>query len=128
MKTKWIKKVGFLSLLVLSFFLSGYVVDLQPLTVTEMEGISRSAAFTNNQEIQQYREGKFFEAFVSFMAASGIDKNFWEAHYNCAVALVALGRLEEALHHLELSLQIDPDSLETLRFYSSLLPKVKGNA
>ncbi len=113
------------ALIVLSFFLSGYVVDLQPLFVIEEEAGSKIAAQMNNLGVQQYREGKFQEALAHFILASEKDETLGAYHYNCAVAFVAMGRFEEALEHLDMSKEIDPDNTKTIDFYSGLLDKVR---
>lgn len=113
-----------LILLVFSFFLSGFVIELLPQTVIEEEAGSKMAAQINNRGIAQYREGKLSDALNSFIAASEMDGTSWQPHYNCAVALVAMKRPNEALHHLELSKEIDPLNPMTLKFYTSLLRKV----
>ena len=118
------KKGGFLILLVLSFFLSGFVIELQPQTVIEEEASSKMAAQINNRGVWQYKEGKFSEALANFVGASEMDATLWQPHYNCAVALVAMRRPNEALYHLGLSKEIDPLNPVTLKFYTSLLQKV----
>lgn len=113
------------ALIVLSFFLSGYVVDLQPLFVIEGEAASKIAAQTNNLGVQQYREGKFQEALGNFILASEMDETLGAYHYNCAVVFVAMNRFKEALEHLEMSKEIDPDNTKTIDFYTNLLEKVR---
>lgn len=113
------------ALIVLSFFLSGYVVDLQPLFVIEGEAGSKVAAQMNNLGVQQYREGKFQEALGNFILASEMDETFGVYHYNCAVVFVAMNRFKEALEHLEMSKEIDPDNTKTIDFYTNLLEKVR---
>ncbi len=115
------------AMIVLSFFLSGYVVDLQPLLVIEEEAGSKIAAQMNNRGVQQYRGGKFQEALASFILASEMDETLGAYHYNCAVAFVAMSRLEEALDHLSLSKEIDPDNPKTIDLYTGLLEKVRRN-
>lgn len=116
---------GLAALIVLSFFLSGYVVDLEPLFVIEEEAGSKVAAQMNNLGVQQYREGKFQEALGNFIIASEMDETLGAYHYNCAVAFVAMSRLEEALEHLGLSKEIDPDNTKTIDFYTGLIEKVR---
>lgn len=117
--------IALAALIVFSFFLSGYVVDLQPLFVIEEEAASEIAAQTNNLGVQQYREGKFQEALGNFILASEMDETLGAYHYNCAVAFVAMNRFKEALEHLGMSKEIEPDNTKTIEFYTSLLEKVQ---
>jgi len=118
------ENVGFATLLALSFFLSGYMIDLHPQIVAKGEAGSVVAAEVNNRGVDFYRDGKFHEALGAFIAASEMDETVWQPHFNCAVALAAMGKLEKALLHLELSMEIDPDNRLSLDFYQDLLNKV----
>lgn len=122
------KKWVFSALIVSTLFMAGFVTDLQPIMVTEEDGVSESVTQLNNEGVRLFKEGRFSEALTHFIAAAGIDELFWEAHYNCAVALVAMEEPEEALRHIELSRTIDPENLKTFEFYLSLLEKVNQNA
>lgn len=128
MKPVCMKWICVVSLLVLSFFLSGFVVDFQPQTIPENEGGSDMAVQLNNRGVKLFEERKFSAALASFLTASQMDRTLWQFHFNCAVALVAMGRLEEALSHLELSMDIDPDNPLAVKFYKDLRKKVNGAA
>lgn len=128
MKARQIRWVAAAAMIVLSLLLSGFVVELKPLTVTEGEGISKRAVQINNHGIKRYEEGKFHEALSAFVVASELDQAFWQAHYNCAVASTALGKFEEALRHLKHSGEIHFDNPLIAALYTSLLQKVNGNA
>ncbi len=122
------KKWALSVLIVSTLFISGFVTDLQPIMVTEEDGISESVTQLNNEGVRLFRGGKLSEALGRFNAAAEIDELFWEAHYNCAVALVAMEKPEEALRHIKLSRTIDPKNLKILEFYLSLIEKVNQNA
>lgn len=125
MKPKRIKWLGVIGLVIISFFLTGFVVDLQPQPVPEEEVVSARAAHLNNRGVDLYRQGKIPEALSNFIVASEMDETFWQGHYNCAVALIAMGNLREALHHLELSIEIDPENPVTQRLYEDLYWRVE---
>ncbi|MFQ5580880.1 MAG: hypothetical protein ACE5FZ_09725 [Nitrospiria bacterium] len=122
------KKIIFCTLIVSVFFATGFVIDLQPILVTEADGVSESVSQLNNEGVHLYKKGRFSEALIQFSAAAEIDALFWEAHYNCAVALVAMKKPEEALRHIELSRAIEPENMKTIEFYLSLLEKVNQSA
>ncbi|MFQ5949591.1 MAG: tetratricopeptide repeat protein [Nitrospiria bacterium] len=122
------KRLGVAMMVVSSIFLVGFMTDVEPIAVTVEEGVSEKAVKVNNRGVDLFKEGKLVEAFANFVTAAEIDELFWEAHYNCAVALLAMGKPEEALHHLELSLAIDPEKSETIQFYNNLLEKIRLNA
>lgn len=74
------------------------------------------AAHLNNW-VELYRQGKIQEALSNFIVASETDDTFWQGHYNCAVALIKMRNLREALHHLEMSIEIDPENPVSQRLY-----------
>ena len=128
MKSLHLKWAALASLLVLFLFTSGFVSDFSPQTVPEEEGISEEARQLNNQGVAFYFDRKLPEALGSFVMAASLDKHFWQGHYNCAIVLAAMGKPEEAIHHLDLSLDIDPYNPMTLAFYIDLLDKVDRGA
>lgn len=117
--------IGLAGLLVLSFGLSGYLADPQPLFVLEEDAGSKAAAHLNNAGVEQYKEGKLQEALADFIVASEMDETLGQYHYNCAVAFTAMGRFQDALNHLEMSKEIKPDDPRTIDFYTGLLEKAR---
>jgi tetratricopeptide (TPR) repeat protein len=118
---KWAALGGALALFL---FASGFVSDFWPQAVPQEEGISEEARRLNNQGVELYRERKLPEALASFATAASLDRRFWQGHYNCAVVLAAMGKPEEALRHLDLSLDVDPYNPMTLAFYVDLVGKI----
>lgn len=127
MRRGTLRPLGLVVLLIVAIFLSGFVIDVKPQTVFEGEA-EAVAAELNNQGVKLYEEQKYNQALANFVTASALDTGFWQGHYNCAVVLVAMGRLEEALHHLELSMEIDPWNPRILSFYRDLSQKVNRTA
>lgn len=125
MKPRWINRAGWVGLVIASFFLTGFVADLQPQPVREKEVVFAQAAHFNNRGVELYRQGSIQEALANFIIAADMDDTFWQGHYNCSVALIAMGKLEEALHHLEMSIEIDPENPMALHLYEDLLWKVE---
>ncbi|HIE66034.1 MAG: hypothetical protein ABGX83_04905 [Nitrospira sp.] len=121
---KWVLGI----LIVSTLFVAGLVSDMQPLMVAAEDGVSESVAQLNNEGVRLFKKGRFSEALTRFVASAEIDELFWEAHYNCALALVAMKKPEEALRHIELSLTVDPENLKVIEFYLNLLDKVNQNA
>ena len=124
MKTKWIKGMTAAGLVVFSFLLSGYMPALEPQSVLVEEAASPMAAHLNNRGVERYKQGQLQEALANFIIAAEMDETIWQGHYNCAVALIAAGKLREALHHLSLSMEIKPDNPLALRLYEDLLWRV----
>jgi len=120
MKPRQIRWPGIIGLLIVSFFLAGFVVNPAPEPVSEEEVVFAQAAHFNNRGVELYRQGKIQEALSNFIVASEMDDTFWQGHYNCAVALITMNNLREALHHLELSMEIDPENPVTQRLYEDL--------
>jgi tetratricopeptide (TPR) repeat protein len=125
MKPKRMKGLGAIGWVLVSFFLMGFVVDLQPQPVPEEEVVLARAAHLNNRGVELYRQGKIQEALSNFIVASEMDDTFWQGHYNCAVALIAMRNLREALHHLALSIEIDPENPVAQRLYEDLYWRVE---
>lgn len=125
MKPKRIKWLGAIGWVIISFFLTGFVLDFQPQPVPVEEVVFAQAARLNNRGVELYRQGKIQEALSNFIVASEMDDTFWQGHYNCAVALIAMRNLREALHHLELSIEIDPENPVSRRLYEDLYWRVE---
>jgi tetratricopeptide (TPR) repeat protein len=128
MKSLQMKWATLGSLLIFFLLTSGFVSDYWPQTVSEEEGVLEEARQLNNQGVAFYHDRKLPEALASFVMAASLDKHFWQGHYNCAIVLAAMGKTEKALHHLDLSLDIDPYNPMTLAFYIDLLDKVNRGA
>ena len=128
MKPKRMSRVVWVGLAIFSFFLAGFVVDLRPQPVLEKEVVFSQAAHFNNRGVALYQQGQLQEALANFIIAAELDDTFWQGHYNCSVALIATGNLKEALHHLEMSLEIDPENPIALRLYEDLFWKVNARA
>ncbi|MCG3116383.1 MAG: hypothetical protein LLH30_11950 [Candidatus Manganitrophus sp. SA1] len=128
MKSKRSHRLGVAGLVIVSFFLIGFVAALQPEPVPEEEVVFAQAAHLNNRGVELYRQGKIQEALSNFIVASEMDDTFWQGHYNCAVALIAMKNLKEALHHLEMSMQIDPENPVSRRLYEDLYWRVEMTA
>lgn len=128
MKLRRINRIGWVGLLTISFFLTGFLADFRPQPVVEEEVRFTEAAHLNNRGVELYRQGNIQEALANFIVASEMDDTFWQGHYNCAVALIAVGNLNEALHHLEMSLEIDPENPTTHRLHEELLWKIQMKA
>lgn len=124
MRLKVIQKMGLWSLLVLTFSLSGYVISPDTQRIVEEEAGSVMVAQLNNRGVEFYHQGKLPEALGSFITASQMDETIWEPHFNCAVTLVAMGRVDEAVRHLKLSIDIKSDNPLALEFFEGLLGKV----
>ncbi len=122
------KRIGAVGLVIVSFFLAGFVVDLRPEPVLEEEVTFALAAHMNNRGVDLYRQGSLQEALANFIVASEMDDTFWQGHYNCAVALIRMGNLKEALYHLEMSIEIDPQNPMSQRLYEDLFWKVEMKA
>ncbi len=125
MKTRSVKMAGVAGLMVLSLFAGAYLSDLEPQPVLPEEAFSAQAADLNNQGVALYKHGSVREALSNFIIASEIDHTFWQGHYNCAVALIALGNPAEAMHHLRMSIEIDPENPVSRRLYQELLWEVE---
>jgi tetratricopeptide (TPR) repeat protein len=126
MKAKPTKGAALAGWVILSFFfLTGFAAELQPQPVPEEKVVFGRAAHLNNRGVELYRQGKIQEALSSFIVASEMDDTFWQGHYNCAVALIAMKNLREALYHLELSLEIDPENPIAQRLYEDLYWRVE---
>ncbi|TAK09796.1 MAG: hypothetical protein EPO39_01585 [Candidatus Manganitrophaceae bacterium] len=128
MKRREINRIGWIVLGIASFFLTGFVADLRPQPVLEEEVVFTLAAHMNNRGVELYRQGNIQEALANFIVASEMDDTFWQGHYNCTIALIAMGNLKEALHHLEMSIEIDPENPLAHRLYEDLLWKVEAKA
>lgn len=128
MKPKRIHRIGMVGLVIVSFFLAGFVVDLRPEPVWEEEAAFALAAHMNNRGVDLYRQGNLQEALANFIVASEMDDTFWQGHYNCAIALIRMGDLKEALRHLEMSIEIDPENPMSQRLYEDLFWKVEMKA
>ena len=111
-------------MLVLFFLLGGFVVEFQPQLILEENGGFSQVAQMNNQGIDQFKENNFPKALGSFVFAAQLNQEVWQPHFNCAVTLVAMGRSDEAIDHLELSLDIDPFNALAWEFYRDLIEKV----
>ncbi|MDC4206579.1 MAG: tetratricopeptide repeat protein [Candidatus Manganitrophus sp.] len=125
MKSKRGHRLGVAGLVIVFFFLIGFVAALQPEPVPEEEVVFAQAAHLNNRGVELYRQGKIQEALSNFIVASEMDDTFWQGHYNCAVALIAMKNLKEALHHLEMSMEIDPENPVSRRLYEDLYWRVE---
>lgn len=125
MKSKRGHRLGVAGLVIVFFFLIGFVAALQPEPVPEEEVVFAKAAHLNNRGVELYRQGKIQEALSNFIVASEMDDTFWQGHYNCAVALIAMKNLKEALHHLEMSMEIDPENPVSRRLYEDLYWRVE---
>lgn len=125
MKTRSIKMTGVAGLMALSLFAGAYLSDLEPQSVLLEEAFSAQAADLNNKGVALYKRGSVREALSNFIVASEIDDTFWQGHYNCAVALIALGHPAEAMHHLRMSIEIDPENPLSQRLYQELLWNVE---
>lgn len=125
MKSKRSHRLGVAGLVIVFFFLIGFVAALQPEPVPEEEVVFARAAHLNNRGVELYRQGKIQEALSNFIVASEMDDTFWQGHYNCAVALIAMKNLREALHHLEMSIEIDPENPVSRRLYEDLYWRVE---
>ncbi|WDT74683.1 MAG: tetratricopeptide repeat protein [Candidatus Manganitrophus sp.] len=125
MKSKRSHRLGVAGLVIVFFFLIGFVAALQPEPVPEEEVVFAQAAHLNNRGVELYRQGKIQEALSNFIVASEMDDTFWQGHYNCAVALIAMKNLKEALHHLEMSMEIDPENPVSRRLYEDLYWRVE---
>lgn len=125
MKSKRSHRLGVAGLVIVFFFLIGFVAALQPEPVPEEEVVFARAAHLNNRGVELYRQGKIQEALSNFIVASEMDDTFWQGHYNCAVALIAMKNLREALHHLEMSIEIDPENPVSQRLYEDLYWRVE---
>lgn len=125
MKSKRSHRLGVAGLVIVFFFLIGFVAALQPEPVPEEEVVFARAAHLNNRGVELYRQGKIQEALSNFIVASEMDDTFWQGHYNCAVALIAMKNLREALHHLEMSIEIDPENPISRRLYEDLYWRVE---
>lgn len=121
MKARSIKVAGVAGVMVLSLFLGVYLNDIEPQSVSEEEVFSPQAADLNNMGVALYKHGNLREALSNFIVASEMDHTFWQGHYNCAVALIALGNPAEAMHHLKMSIEIDPENPVSRRLYQELL-------
>lgn len=106
--------------------LSGFASFPEPQAIPEGEGGFSAAVPFNRRGIEEYRWGAFEGALANFTEAADMDDSFWQPHFNCAVALVRMGRLEEALVHLEASLRVDPDNPVIINFYDQLAERVRG--
>lgn len=126
MKAKPTKRIALAGWVILSFFfLTGFAPELQPQAVPEEEVVFARAAHLNNRGVELYRQGKIQEALSNFIVASEMDDTFWQGHYNCAIALIAMKNLRGALHHLELSIEIDPENPIAQRLYEGLYWRVE---
>jgi len=121
MEARSIKLAGAAGWMLLSLFLGVYMADLEPQSVLQEEAFSPQAADLNNMGVELYKHGNFREALSNFIIASEMDHTFWQGHYNCAVALIALGNPAEAMHHLKMSIEIDPKNPVSRRLYQELL-------
>ena len=66
----------------------------------------------------------FSELRSEFSAAlCAQDPEFWAARYSLGRVYLELGQLEEAEDHLAQALELDPQSITTLRALQSLLQK-----
>jgi|GEM_PF-2960953 len=120
MKSTYLKSLVLgLSLLFLSS--GGLVSDFWPQPVLEQEKVLGLARELNNEGVKLYQNLRLEEALANFVLAAEIDHDFWQGHYNCAVVLGAMGKTQEALHHLELSLKVNPHNAMAFELYRELL-------
>ena len=125
MKVRSINIIGVAGLMVLSVFLIGDMIAPEPQSVLKEEVFLPQAAELNNRGVALYKHGSVREALSHFIIASEMDHTFWQGHYNCAVALIALGNPAEAMDHLKMSIEIDPENTISQRLYQELFWKVE---
>lgn len=107
-------------------FLNGFAIFPELQAITEEEGAFSTAVRSNQLGIEEYKRGAFEEALAYFTEAADMDDRLWQPHFNCAVSLVKMGFPEEALVHLEASLQVDPENPIIIQFYDRLAERVWG--
>ncbi|MGO8699432.1 MAG: tetratricopeptide repeat protein [Limisphaerales bacterium] len=86
----------------------GHLPEAEEHLAAAVEQLPESAEVQNSLGVARQRRKKTNEALLSFQRAVECDSNFWEAHYNLALAYLNRNNREKEIAELRQTLRINP--------------------